>query len=82
MIKWITKMTPSGKEIVKDYGSFFCQSGLMIGKQMYKLNLEEMGCYPHQLSMEEELTIGIFHIMIIMIIIAVIVISRRWNEIK
>ena len=41
-----------------------------------------MGCYPHKLSIGEKITIGIFGALIVGIIIVVIAISRRWNEVK
>ena len=82
MIQWLSKRTTSGERIVKDYKNVFCDSGMLVGKQIYKLSLEEMGCYPHKLSLGEKITIGIFGALIVGIVIAIIAISRRWNEVK
>ena len=41
-----------------------------------------MGCYPHKLSTAEKATIGIFGALIVGIVIAIVAISRRWNEVK
>ena len=82
MIKWISKRTRDGKSIVKDKEKVICHSGLLVGKQIYKLTSEEMGCYPHKLSTAEKITIGIFGVLIVAIVIAIIAISRRWNEVK
>ena len=82
MIKWLSKRTPHGERIVIDYRDVVCHSGMMAGKQIYKLTSDEMGCYPHQLSLGEKITGGIFGALIVGIVIAIIAISRRWNEVK
>ena len=55
---------------------------MLVGKQIYQLTLEELGCYPHKLSTGEKVSIGIFGTLIIGITIAIIAVSRRWNEVK
>ena len=82
MIQWFLKLSSNGKRVVKDYQEIICHNGMMAGKQIYRLTLEEMGCYPHKLSTGEKITIGIFGTLIIGIVIAIIAISRRWNEVK
>ena len=82
MIEWLSKRTPYGERIVKDYQDIVCHNGMMTGKQIYKLTSDEMGCYPHKLSIGEKITIGIFGALIVGIVIAIIAISRRWNEVK
>ena len=82
MIHWLSKRTPNGERIVKDYQDVVCHNSVMAGKQIYKLTSEEIGCYPHKLSTVEKVTIGIFGTLIIGITIAIIAVSRRWNEVK
>ena len=82
MIQWLSKRNINGKRIVKDYQDVVCHSGMLVGKQIYKLTSNKMGCYPHKLSTGEKITIGIFGTLIIGITIAIIAISRRWNEVK
>ena len=82
MIQWLSRQRGNGERIVKDYQDVVCHSGMLIGKQIYKLTSNEMGCYPHKLSLGEKITIGIFGTLIIGITIAIIAISRRWNEVK
>ena len=82
MIDWFSSRTSSGKRVVQDYDQVVCSNGKMFGKLIHKLTLEEMGCYPHVLSLGQKLTIGILGSLIIAIVIAIIAISRRWNEVK
>ena len=82
MIQWLSRQTANGERIVKDYQNVVCHSGKLVGKQIYKLTSNEMGCYPHKLSLGEKITIGIFGTLIIGITIAILAISRRWNEVK
>ena len=79
MIDWFKTRTSGGQRIVKDYDRIVCD-----GKrtEIYKLKPEIMGCYPHNLSFTEKLTIGIFGTLIIAIVIIIVAISRRWNEVK
>ena len=82
MIEFLAKRTVTGKRVVEDYDKIVCHSGIMTGKYIYKLNPQQMGCYPHQLSMGEKLTIGVLGAVIIIIVIVIIAIGRRWNEVK
>ena len=71
MIDWLANRTANGSRIVEDYDKIVCGSGMMVGKQIYKLTPEMMGCYPHVLSIAEKATIGIFGGLIILIVIAI-----------
>ena len=82
MIEWLSKRTTNGERIVKDYQNVVCHSGMLVGKQIFQITPEIMGCYPHKLSLGEKITIGIFGTLIVGIVIAIIAISRRWNEVK
>ena len=82
MIQWFLKLNSNSERLVKDYQDVVCHNSVMAGKQIYKLTLEEIGCYPHKLSTGEKITIGIFGTLIIGITIAIFAISRRWNEVK
>ena len=82
MIQLLSKRNSNKERMVKDYQDVVCYSGKFVGKQIYKLTSDEMGCYPHKLSIAEKITIGIFGTLIIGITIAIIAISRRWNEVK
>ena len=82
MIQWLSRRTADGERIVKDYQDVVCHSGKLVGKQIYKLTSDEMGCYPHRLSVGEKITIGIFGTLIVGIVITIIAKSRRWNEVK
>ena len=82
MIDWFKARTSTGQRIVKDYDRIVCDGGPMKRKEIYRLRPEDMGCYPHNLSFGEKLTIGIFSALIIATVIAIVAISRRWNEVK
>ena len=82
MIQWLSQRSRNGERIVKDYQDVICHSGKLVGKQIYKLTSDEMGCYPHKLSTGEKVTIGILGTLIVGIVVAIIAISRRWNEVK
>ena len=82
MMKWFSKRNLNGKQIVKDYQDVVCCSGIMTGKLIYNLSVVEMGCFPQKFSTREKITISIFGTLTIVMTIAIIVISRRWNEVK
>lgn len=82
MIDWFKARTSGGERIVKDYDHILCDDGPMKRKEIYRLRPQDMGCYPHNLSFGEKLTIGIFGTLIIAIVIGIVAISRRWNEVK
>ena len=82
MIRWFAMRNSDGTRKVKDYDKIVCDSGTQKGKLIFKLTTQEMGCYPHILSTGEKVTIGILGTLIVGIVIAIIAISRRWNEVK
>ena len=82
MIGWFAMRNSDGTRKVKDYDKIVCDSGKQKGKLIFKLTTQEMGCYPHILSTGEKVTIGILGTLIVGIVIVIIAISRRWNEVK
>ena len=82
MIQWLSTRTSNGERIVKNYQKVVCHSGKLVGKQILEITPEKKGCYPHKLSVGEKVTIGLFGTLIVGIVIAIIAISRRWNEVK
>ena len=82
MIKWFSKRNLNGEIIVKDYQDVVCCNGIMKGKLIYNLSVVEMGCYTQKFSTREKITISIFGTLTIVLIIAIIAISGRWNEVK
>ena len=82
MIQWLPQQTPKGERIVKDYKDVVCHSGMLTGKQIVQITPEKMGCYPQKLNTGEKVTIGVLGTLIVGIVIAIIAISRRWNEVK
>ena len=81
MIDWFKDRTQTGQRIVEDYDRIVCANGKMKGKKIYQLKPEDMGCY-NELSTPEKLTIGIFGTLIVLIVIFIIAVGRRWNEVK
>ena len=65
MIQWLSRRTADGEIVVKDYQDVVCHSGKLVGKQIYKLTSNEIGCYPHKLSVGEKITIGTFRALIV-----------------
>ena len=59
MIEWLKNFTsPSGQHIIIDYKDVKCVYGKMIGKPIYKLNPEDMGCVPKKAKSQKLLWIG------------------------
>ena len=82
MIEWFAMRNKDGIRKVKDYDEIICRSGIAIGKPIFRLTNQKMGCYPHVLSTGEKITIGILGTLIVGIVIAIMAINRRWNEVK
>ena len=82
MIGWFALRNSDGTRKVKDYDKIVCDSGKQNGKPIFRLTTQEMGCYPHTLSSGEKVTIGILGTLIVGIVIVIIAIGRRWNEVK
>ena len=50
--------------------------------QIIKLDAVRMGCYPRDLTLWQKLLIGLSTSLTMMIVIAIITISKRWKEVK
>ena len=75
---WMESFNKSGKRVVQDYQNITCQNGFHIDA----LDPVQMGCFPKELTLWEKILIGISATVTIGIVIAIIAISRRWNEVK
>ena len=75
MKNWMENFNKSGHRVVQKYDSLSCEN--MDGHPIHDLDPVKMGCYP----IWEKLLIGI-SATAISIVIAIIAISRRWNEVK
>ena len=79
LISWINKFLPDGTRIVRDYEKVTCSN---TGKLIYKLTAVEMGCFPKQLTSWQKAILGVGGGIIILVVIAVIAVAKRWNEVK
>ena len=82
MIDWINKFTTGiyRKHVVRDYAQLKCHSGKMRGKPIYQLNQVDMGCYPHDWTIQQKLIVGLSISIGTIIIVAMVIIglySRR-----
>ena len=82
MIDWFKERNTTGQRIVEDYDQIFCANGMKKGTKIYQLKAEEMGCFKSGLDTVGKLTIGIFGTLIVLIVIFIIAVGRRWNEVK
>ena len=81
MISWINRFLPDGTRIVRDYEEVKC-SNMSTGKRIDKLTVVEMGCFPKELTSWQEAILGVGGGIIIFVVIAVIAVAKRWNEVK
>ena len=79
MKDWMGTFNKSGKMVVQDYYALQCINGL---GPIYDLDPVKMGCFPRGLTLWEKILIGLSVIIAIAIVIAIIAISRRWEEVK
>ena len=79
LISWINKFLPDGTRIVRDYTKIKCSN---TGKQIYKLTAVEMGCFPKELTSWQIAILGVGGGIIILVVITIIVVAKRWNEVK
>ena len=82
MIGWINNFTTGTyrKHVVRDYAQLKCHSGKMRGKPIYQLNEVDMGCYPHDWTIQQKLIVGLSISIGTIIIVAMVIIglySRR-----
>ena len=82
MIQWLLKRNLNNNSLIEDRKNVVCRSGMLLDQEIFQMTPEKMGCYPHKLSVGEKVTIGIFGALIVGIVVAIIAISRRWNEVK
>ena len=79
MIGWLSK----SKDIIDDYQDIKCYSGMLEGLPIYVLNEVLMGCYPHILTKQQKIAIGIAAGISSLVIIAlVILVIRKSRDIK
>ena len=63
MISWINKFIVITRErIVVDHAQVKCHSGKMRGQQIFKLNEVDMGCYPHDWTLQQKLIVGLWSV--------------------
>ena len=79
MINWMRNFTTGTNhvKIVKDYYYINCSNG----EAVYKLDPVKMGCFPKNRTLWQKILIGL-SVVTIVIVIASIAISRRWNEVQ
>ena len=79
MKDWMETFNKSDNMVVKDYYTLQCKNGL---GPIYDLDPVKMGCFPRELTLWEKILIGLSVVIVIAIVIAIIAISRRWDEVK
>ena len=82
LIDWINNFTTGNyrKHVVRDYAQLKCHTGKMRGKPIYQLNQVDMGCYPHDWTIQQKLIVGLSVSIGCIIIVAMVIIglySRR-----
>ena len=75
----MNKFLPDGTRIVRDYEKVKC---LKTNKLIYKLTAVEMSCFPKELTSWQIAILGIGGGIIILVVLAIIVVAKRWNEVK
>ncbi len=73
---WMLDWMSSGQ--VKDFNNIKCGKGKFAGKYMHSLDGFKMGCFP----LWQKILIGVSVTITVLIVIAIIGVSRRWNEVK
>ena len=76
MKNWMTNK--SDRTIFEDYYDIECNSGV----PLYEMDPVKMGCFPKELTLWQKALIGISATVTTGVVIAIIAISRRWNEVK
>ena len=83
MISWLANSTlPSGEHLVPDYRNVTCDNGIYKGKEIYKLNRVDMGCYPNRMPSWEIALLATVGILLVTFCIIMFLVFRRWNEVK
>ena len=76
MKDWLTNH--SSRIVVMDYKEAKCQDGDLL----YQLDPVKMGCFPKEMTVWEKILTGTSAFVILGVAAAIIVISRRWKEVK
>ena len=61
-----------------DYSKMKCDNG----RPIHELDAVQMGCFPKELPLWEKILIGVLAAVTVAVVIVIIAISRRWNEVK
>ena len=82
MIGWNNNFTTGiyRKHVVTDHAKLKCHTGNMRGKPIYKLKEVDLGCYPHDWTLQQKLIMGLSISIGTIIIVAMVIIglySRR-----
>ena len=75
---WMENFVISDVQVVRDYKQIRCDEGMLLKD----LDPVEMGCYPKELTLWQKIFIGSSVCITIIFVIAIIAISRRWDEVK
>ena len=78
MENFLTSATATGVQVVQDYDRIRCDNGMLIKDS----DPVEMGCYPKELTLWQKILIGLSAFVTIAIVIGIIAISRRWDEVQ
>ncbi len=83
MASWLANTTTStGDHLVMDYKDVLCGRGKYMGTPIYTLNATYLNCLPTKLPVWGIGLITGAGVLIIAIVIAMLAIARRWNEVK
>ena len=82
MIDWINnfRTITTREHVMVDHYQLNCHGGKMNGKPIYKLNKVDLGCYPHDWTLQQKLIVGLSVSIGCIIIVALVIIglySRR-----
>ncbi len=85
MANWLANtMSPSGGHLISDYNKVLCHNGKNKGIPIFTLNATYMNCLP-TVTLVPAWGIGLISgagVLVIVIVISMIAIARRWNEVK
>ena len=75
---WMKDWMLNKSTTVQDSYEVKCSTGIPI----YKIDPVKMGCFPRGLTLLQKIFIGLSAVVTVTLVIAIIAISRRWNEVK
>ena len=79
LISWMNSFLPNRTWIVPDYAEVKCSK---TNQLIHKLTAVEMGCFPKQLTSWQIAILGVGGGILILVMITIIVVAKRWNEVK